>query len=98
MLRAQVGYTSGLKSGSTAAAGTEKIPVRIPTRNLRKVLREIAKKAGHQRSFHESQHTFATIPASEVSRASLSRILGHRRMATTSDLYAHLHDPDAVIR
>ena len=28
--------------------------------------------------------------------ASLSKVLGHRRMATTSDLYAHLYDPDAV--
>ena len=28
--------------------------------------------------------------------ASLSKVLGHRRLATTSDLYAHLYDPDAV--
>jgi hypothetical protein len=39
---------------------------------------------------------FATIAASEVSMASLSKILGHCRMATTSDLYAHLYEPDAV--
>lgn len=34
MLLAQVGYTSGVKSGSTAAAGTETIPVRIPTKAI----------------------------------------------------------------
>ena len=34
MLLAQVGYTSGVKSGSNAAAGTETIPVRIPTKAI----------------------------------------------------------------
>ena len=66
------------------------------SRNLRKGLRKVAKKAGYRRSFHELRHMFATIAASEVSMASLSKVLGHRRMATTSDLYAHLYDPDAV--
>ncbi len=65
-------------------------------RNLRKDLRQIAEKAGYRHSFHELRHVFATIAASEVSMASLSKILGHRRLATTSDLYAHLYDPDAV--
>ncbi len=49
-------------------------------------LREIAEKAGYRHSFHELRHVFATIAASEVSMASLSKILGHRRLATTSDL------------
>ena len=66
------------------------------SRNLRKDLREIASRAGYRHSFHELRHVFATIAASEVSMASLSKILGHRRMATTSDLYAHLYAPDAV--
>lgn len=66
------------------------------SRNLRKDLRVVADKAGYRHSFHELRHVFATIAASEVSMASLSKILGHRRMATTSDLYAHLYDPDAV--
>lgn len=66
------------------------------SRNLRKDLREIAGRAGYRHSFHELRHVFATIAASEVSMASLSKVLGHRRMATTSDLYAHLYDPDAV--
>lgn len=66
------------------------------SRNLRKDLMLIADKAGYRHSFHELRHVFATIAASEVSMASLSKVLGHRRMATTSDLYAHLYDPDAV--
>lgn len=66
------------------------------SRNLRKGLRKIAEKAGYKRSFHELRHMFATIAASKVNMASLSKVLGHRRMATTSDLYAHLYDPEAV--
>lgn len=65
-------------------------------RNLRKDLRVIAEKAGYRHSFHELRHVFATVAASEVSMASLSKVLGHRRLSTTSDLYAHLYDPDAV--
>lgn len=64
-------------------------------RNLRKDFRLIAEKAGYRHSFHELRHVFATIAASEVSMASLSKVLGHRKLSTTSDLYAHLYDPDA---
>lgn len=65
-------------------------------RNLRKDFRLIAEKAGYRHSFHELRHVFATIAASEVSMASLSKVLGHRKLSTTSDLYAHLYDPDAA--
>ncbi len=65
-------------------------------RNLRKDLRVIAEEAGYRHSFHELRHVFATVAASEVSMASLSKVLGHRRLSTTSDLYAHLYDPDAA--
>lgn len=65
-------------------------------RNLRKEFRLIARRAGYRHSFHELRHFFATVAASEVSMASLSKVLGHRRLSTTSDLYAHLYDPDAV--
>ncbi len=65
-------------------------------RNLRKEFRLIARRAGYRHSFHELRHVFATVAASEVSMASLSKVLGHRRLSTTSDLYAHLYDPDAV--
>lgn len=34
MLLAQIGYTSGVKSGSNAAAETDTIPVRIPTKAI----------------------------------------------------------------
>lgn len=65
-------------------------------RNLRKEFRLIARRAGYRHSFHELRHVFATVAASEVSMASLSKVLGHRRLSTTSDLYAHLYAPDAV--
>jgi len=56
-------------------------------------LREIADRAGCRNPFHELRDVFAAIAASEVSMAQLSKILGHRRPATTSDIYAHLYDP-----
>lgn len=67
------------------------------SRNLRKDLAPIAKEAGYPGSFHSLRHVFATIAASSVSLAALSKVLGHRRVSTTSDLYAHLYDPDAAM-
>lgn len=101
-LRAQSARVAGqrLKAGALWQDHDLVFPTGVGTpqdsRNLRKDLREIAGRAGYRHSFHELRHVFATIAASEVSMASLSKILGHRRMATTSDLYAHLYDPDAV--
>ena len=89
-----------LKAGSLWQDHDLVFPTSIGTpqdsRNLRKDLRDIAQKAGYKHSFHELRHVFASVAASEVSMASLSKVLGHRRLATTSDLYAHLYDPDAV--
>lgn len=65
-------------------------------RNLRKDLTTLAKESGYRHSFHELRHVFATIAASEVSMSALSKVLGHRRLATTSDLYSHLYAPDAA--
>lgn len=66
------------------------------SRNLRKELRKFAALAGYQGSFHQLRHLFATVAASKVTLTSLSKVLGHRRTATTADLYAHLYDRDAV--
>ena len=65
------------------------------SRNLRKQLGELKEKSGYRHSFHELRHFFATVAASEVPMSSLSKVLGHRRLATTSDLYSHLYAPDA---
>lgn len=63
-------------------------------RNLRKGFRVIAKRAGYRHSFHELRHVFATIAASEVTETSLAKVMGHRKVSTTTDLYAHLYEPD----
>ena len=102
VLRAQSSRVAArrLKTGALWHDHDLVFPTRVGTpqdsRNLRKDLKLIAEKAGYRHSFHELRHVFATIAASEVSMASLSKVLGHKRMATTSDLYAHLYDPDAV--
>lgn len=58
------------------------------SRNLREELKLIAERAGYRHSFHELRHVFATIAASEVSMASLSKILGHRR-PVTAGVFVH---------
>lgn len=52
------------------------------------------KRAGYRHSFHELRHVFATIAASEVTETSLAKVMGHRKVSTTTDLYAHLYEPD----
>jgi len=53
------------------------------------------RRPGYRHSFHELRHFFATVGASEVALASLPKVLGHKRRATTSDIYGHLYEPDA---
>lgn len=65
------------------------------SRNLRKEFRTYAEASGYRHSFHELRHFFATVAASEVTLESLSKVLGHQRRATTSDVYGHLYEPDA---
>jgi integrase len=64
------------------------------SRNLRKKFRTYAEVSGYRHSFHEVRHFFATVAASEVTLESLSKVLGHKRRATTSDIYGHLYEPD----
>lgn len=66
------------------------------SRNVRKRLRTLAGLAGYPSSFHGLRHLFATIAASKVNLTALAKVLGHRRTATTADLYAHLYDRDAM--
>lgn len=65
------------------------------SRNLRKDMRALADKVGFPGSFHQLRHLFATVAASNVTLTALSKVMGHRRAATTADLYAHLYDRDA---
>lgn len=101
-LRAQRARVAGakLKAGRLWQDNDLVFPTSIGTptdaRNLRKELAVYAKESGYRHSFHELRHVFATIAASEVNMSALSKVLGHRRLATTSDLYAHLYEPDAT--
>ena len=64
--------------------------VRDP-RNVRTRLRPITAKIGYKGSFHSLRH-YATVSALEASvpMAQISKALGHKRIATTLDVYGHL--------
>lgn len=64
-------------------------------RNARKVLRPLTEAVGFPGSFHALRHYVATVAVSTVPVAVASKVLGHKRTATTTDLYAHLLDSDA---
>lgn len=64
-------------------------------RNARKVLRPLAEGVGFPGSFHALRHYVATVAVSTVPLAVASKVLGHKRTATTTDLYAHLLESDA---
>ncbi len=65
------------------------------SRNLRHSLRDLQRRADFPGSFHALRHVFATVAAGAVPLVSLSKVLGHQKTATTSDLYAHLYAPSA---
>jgi integrase len=58
-------------------------------------MRELADATGFPGSFHQRRRVFATVAAGKVSIATLSKVLGHKKQATTTDLYAHLYAPAA---
>ena len=66
------------------------------SRNLGKPFRDLAKVSGFHYSFHKVRHLYATVVASETSLAALSKLMGHRRIATTVEVYGHLYEADAV--
>jgi len=63
----------------------------------RRLNRRISKQAGAATPFtpHKLRHTFATERIKEgVSLPTVSRLLGHRSIQTTVDIYHHLTDQD----
>ena len=58
-------------------------------------MRELTEATGFPGSFHQLRHVFATVAAGQVPLATLSKVLGHKKQATTTDLYAHLYAPAA---
>ena len=65
------------------------------SRNLRHALRDLREAADFHGSFHTLRHVFATVAAGEVPMVSSSKVLGHKKLSTTTDLYAHLYAPSA---
>lgn len=64
-------------------------------RNLRRQLRPLAAKAEFPGSFHSLRHYYASVALSVVPEASVSKVLGHAKRATTTDVYGHLRASDA---
>jgi integrase len=64
-------------------------------RNLRRDLRPLATAAGFPGSFHSLRHYYASVALSAVPEASVSKVLGHAKRATTTDVYGHLRESDA---
>ncbi len=65
------------------------------SRNARKRLRPITAAALFPVSFHALRHACATTAVAVLpSDAAVAKVMGHRRKATTVDLYGHLRDVD----
>jgi len=64
-------------------------------RNLRRDLRPLAAGAGFPGSFHSLRHFYASVALSAVPEASVSKVLGHAKRSTTTDVYGHLRESDA---
>jgi integrase len=64
-------------------------------RNVRKILRPLTDAVGFPGSFHALRHFVASVALSSVPLPVVSKVLGHKRAATTTDLYAHLLESDA---
>lgn len=58
--------------------------------NVRKRIRAVATEAGFDGSAHSLRHLFASIAAESFELTIVAKLLGHKRVSTTSDLYAHL--------
>lgn len=66
------------------------------TNNARTRLRPLARQAGFPASFHALRHFMVSIAAaSGVPIAVIAKIVGHKRVSTTQDLYSHLFESDA---
>ena len=74
-----------------SAIGTPQDP-----HNVRRVFKRIGATVGFDGSFHALRHWFASLAVTVVPDVTVSKILGHARTSTTTDLYAHLRASDAA--
>lgn len=64
--------------------------------NVRRTLKPLATAAGFPGSFHALRHWFASIAVTMFPDVTVSKVLGHVRTSTTTDLYSHLRSSDAA--
>ena len=64
--------------------------------NVRRVFKRIGATVGFDGSFHALRHWFASLAVTVMPDVTVSKILGHARTSTTTDLYAHLRASDPV--
>lgn len=64
--------------------------------NVRRALKPHTTAVGFPGSFHSLRHWFASFAVTVASDVQVSKVLGHARTSTTTDIYAHLRRSDAA--
>jgi len=69
----------------------------IHPNNARTRFRTVAKRADFPASFHALRHFMVSVAAARgESIVTVAKLIGHKRVSTTEDLYTHLFDEDAL--
>lgn len=64
--------------------------------NVRRALKPLATAAGFPGAFHALRHWYASMAVTLAPDVTVSKLLGHARTSTTTDLYAHLRATDSA--
>ncbi|MFA7322838.1 MAG: site-specific integrase [Candidatus Nanopelagicales bacterium] len=64
--------------------------------NVRRALKPLATAAGFPGSFHALRHWYASMAVTLAPDVTVSKLLGHARTSTTTDLYSHLRATDSA--
>ncbi len=67
----------------------------VNARNVRKTLSPLAASCGFPGSFHALRPRYASVAVTMAPDVTVSKVLGHAKTATTTDLYSHLRSNDA---
>lgn len=89
--RMRSGYWQDFDLVFPSSVGTPRDP-----HNLRRELKRHAAAVGFPGSFHALRHWYASMAVTLVPDVTVSKLLGHARTSTTTDLYAHLRESDAA--
>lgn len=99
-LRAQRAQVAEMRLGSPVWIDHDLVfPSSVGTpqhsQNVRALLRPVADRVGFPGSFHALRHFVASVAVSSLPLPVVSKVLGHRRAAMTTDVYGHLLASDA---